>query len=306
MKRSYSSKETTEPANELQNQETEPANELEYQELLRNVSQMQKKLDALLKQRKQHSDQMPKPHYSFEEETTENVADKCFQSSSSKHDAFISSENSYSKKPSCSSSLPSNHSQLIVGNSPTIHRENLENDPDAFIGLQSRTSSETSHSTTSSGSSSLPSNHSRPKVGKKPPTELRHFHYPPKTITFKEFNDLLATRLSIETMQYELPRKFPYFNIFRNQYIIPLSVKFRGHRHIDLADLAETDEAFRNGFLDAYKGIFVEGCHIRREPRSSGKIAKKDTEERKMYRHLIVDLWTMLGLFFRIEIFSYF
>jgi hypothetical protein len=182
----------------------------------------------------------------------------------------------------------------------------LENDPDAFIGLQSRTSSETSHSTTSSGSSSLPSNHSRPKVGKKPPTELRHFHYPPKTITFKEFNDLLATRLSIETMQYELSRKFLSLYTFRNQYIIPLSVKFRGHRHIDLADLAETDEAFRNGFLDAYKGIFVEGCHIRREPRSSGKIAKKDTEERKMYRDLIVDLWTMLGLFFRIEIFSYF
>ena len=48
MKRSYSSKETTEPANELQNQETEPANELQYQEMLRNVSQMQKKLDALL------------------------------------------------------------------------------------------------------------------------------------------------------------------------------------------------------------------------------------------------------------------
>jgi len=176
MKRSYS-----EPANELQNQETEPANELQFQEMLRNVSQMQKKLDALLKQRKQHSDQMPKPHYSFEEETTENVADKCFQSSSSKHDAFISSENSYSKKPSCSSSLPSNHSQLIVGNSPTIHRENLENDPDAFIGLQSRTSSETSHSTTSPCSSrSLPSNHSRPTVGKKPPTTLRHFLYQKK------------------------------------------------------------------------------------------------------------------------------
>ena len=293
MKRSYS-----EPANELQNQETEPANELQFQEMLRTVSQMQKKMDALLKQCKQHSDQMPKPHYSFEEETTENVADKCFQSSSSKHDAFISSENSYSKKPSCSSSLPSNHSQLIVGNSPTIHRENLENDPDAFIGLQSRTSSETSHSTTSSGSSSLPSNHSRPKVGKKPPTELRHFHYPPKTITFKEFNDLLATRLSIETMQYELQRKFPYLHTFRNQYIIPLSVKFRGHRHIDLADLAETDEVFRNGFLDAYKAIFVEGCHIKRQKRPSGQIAKKDTEARRMYIHLLVDLWTMLGLFF--------
>jgi len=268
---------------------------------------MQKKLDALLKQCKQHSDQMPKPHSSFEEEITENVADKCFQSCSSKPDAFISSESSYSKKPSCSSSFPSKHSQLIVGNSPTMHRDNLENDPDAFIGLQSRTSSETSHSTTSSGSSSLPSNHSRPKVGKKPPTDLRHFRYPPKTITFKEFNDLLATRLSVETMQYELPRKFPYLYTFRNKYIVPLSVKFRGHRHIDLADLAETDEVFRNEFLDAYNAIFVEGCHIRREPRSSGKIAKKDTEERKMYIHLVVDLWTMLGLFFRIiEIFSYF
>jgi hypothetical protein len=182
-----------------------------------------------------------------------------------------------------------------------MHHEILENDPDAFIGLQGRTSSETSHSTTSSGSSSLPSNHSRPKVGKKPPTTLRHFLYQPKTITLKEFKDLLATQLSVETMQYELPRKFPNFNTFRNKYIIPLSEKFRGHRHIDLE---ETDEVFRNGFLDAYNAIFVEGCHLRREPRSSGKIAKKDTEERKMYRDLIVDFWTMLGLFFRIEIFS--
>lgn len=280
MKRSYSqlnsSKETTQENNSIM-EKSEPANESEYQELLRTASQMQKNLDALLKQCKQHSDQMSKPHYSFEEEISENVPDKCFQS--------------------CSSSFPSKHSQLIVGNSPTMHRDNLENDPDAFIGLQSRTSSETSHST---------SNHSRPKVGKKPPTELRHFRYPPKTITFKEFNDLLAKRLSAETMQYELPRKFPYLYTFRNEYIIPLSVKFRGHRHIDLADLAETDEVFRNGFLDAYNSIFVKGCHIRREPRSSGKIAKKDTEERKMYIHLIVDLWTMLGLFFRIEIFSYF
>jgi len=304
MKRSYSqmnsSKETTQENNSIM-EKSEPANELEYQELLRTASQMQKNLNALLKQCKQHSDQMPKPHYSFEEEITENVADKCFQSCSSKPDAFISSESSYSKKPSCSSSLPSKHSQLIVGNSPTMHRENLENDPDAFIGLQSRTSSEKSHSTTSSYSSSLPSNHSRPKVGKKPPTDLRHFRYPPKTITFKEFNDLLATQLSVETMQYELPRKFPNFNTFRNKYIIPLSEKFRGHRHIDLE---ETDEVFRNGFLDAYNAIFVEGCHLRREPRSSGKIAKKDTEERKMYRDLIVDFWTMLGLFFRIEIFS--
>jgi hypothetical protein len=55
MKRSYS-----EPANELQYQETEPANELQYQEMLRTASQMQKNLDALLKQCKQHSDQMPK------------------------------------------------------------------------------------------------------------------------------------------------------------------------------------------------------------------------------------------------------
>jgi hypothetical protein len=114
----------------------------------------------------------------------------------------------------------------------------------------------------------------------------------------KEFNDLLATRLSIETMQYELPRKFPYFNTFRHNYIIPLSVKFRGHRHIDLADLAETNEVFRNGFLDSYKAIFVEGCHIKREKRPSGQIAKKDTEARRMYIHLLVDLWTMLGLFF--------
>jgi hypothetical protein len=303
MKRGYSqlnsSKEKTQENYSIM-EKSELANELEYQEMLRTASQMQKSLDTLLKQCKQYSDQMPKPHYSFEEEVPENVADKCFQSCSSKPDAFISSESSYSKKqPSCSSSLPSKHSQLIVGNSPTMNCKNLENDPDAeHFGLQSRTSSETSHSTTSSCSSSLPFNHSRPKVGKKTPTELRHFHYQPKTITFKEFNDLLATRLSVETMQYELPRKFPFFYTFRNKYIIPLSEKFRGHRHIDLADLAETDEVFRNGFLDAYNGIFVEGCHIRREPRSSGKIAKKDTEERKMYIHLIVDLWTMLGFVF--------
>jgi hypothetical protein len=278
MKRSYSSKETTE-----ENQKSEPANELDYQEMLRTAAQMQKNLDKLLKQCKQRSDQMPKPHHTFEEEI---------------QDASISPESSYSKKPSCNSSLPSKHSQLIVGNSPTMHRENLENDPDAFIGLQSRTSSETSHSTTSSGSSSLPSNHSRPKVGKKPPTTLRHFIYQKKTVTLKEFKDLLATQLSVETMQYVLPRKFPYFNTFRDKYIIPLSEKFRGHRHIDLADLEETDEVFRNGFLNAYNAIFVEGCHNKREKRPSGQIAKKDNEARMMYIHLIVDLWTMLGLFF--------
>jgi hypothetical protein len=302
MKRDYSQlnslKETTQENYSIM-KESEQANELEYHELLRNVAQMQKNLDALLKQCKQHSDQMPKPHYSFEEEPTEKVADKCFQSSSSKPDAFISSESSYSKKPSCSSSLPSKHSQLIVGNSPTMHRENLENDPDAFIGLQSRTSSETSHSTTSPcSSSSLPSNHSRPKVGKKPPTTLRHFLYQKQTVTLKEFKDLLATKLSVETMQYELSRKFPDFNTFRVKYIIPLSEKFRGHRHIDLVDLAETDEVFRNGFLNAYNAIFVEGCHNKREKRPSGQIAKKDNEARMMYLHLIVDLWTMLGLFF--------
>ena len=48
---------------------SQPANELEYQEMLRTAMQMQKTVDSMLKQCKQHSDQMPERYYSYEEDS---------------------------------------------------------------------------------------------------------------------------------------------------------------------------------------------------------------------------------------------
>ena len=281
MKRGYSQlnslMETTQLNYSLMDTPLLPVNELEHQSMLRTALQMQKTADLIIKQCKQQSDQMLTPQFSYKEEISEIESD-----------AFIGS-----MKPSCSSKLPK------VGNTLTTHCENTENERDAFIGSQSRTSSESSYSMKSSCSSGLPSKHSKPNTGNTP-TQLRHFNYQPITITFKEFEDRLATQLSEATLQFELLRKFPFLHDFRSKYIIPLTEKFRGHKHIDLADLAETDEDFRTGFLDSYNAIFVEGCHIPRETRSLGKKAKKETKERIMYRHLIFDLWEMLGLLFLI------
>jgi hypothetical protein len=280
MKRGYSqlnsSKETTQENYSIE--KSEPANDkLDYQELLRNAAQTQKNLEALLKQCKQHSDQMPKPHYSLEEEFPETVSDKCFQSS-------------------CSSKLLSKIAQPNEGNTPTMHREDCKND----IGSQSRTSSVNSHPTTSSGSSRMPSKRSQQRqAGKTPPSENRHFKYLPMTITLTEFNNRLETKLSEDILQFQLQSTFPALHQFRTNYIIPLSEKFRGHRHIDLLDLPETDEDlhFRIGLMDSYNKVFVEGCHIPREARKAGQPAIPETEERVMYRWLISDLWEILGWF---------
>ena len=128
-------------------------------------------------------------------------------------------------------------------------------------------------------------------------TDHRHFKYQPKTLTLKEFKQRLATRLSDEVIGSELLRKFPSLHAFREEYLIPLAIKFSGEKDIELA-LMDDAETFRNGFENSYNTIFVQGCHIPRVPRAPGQPAIPETAERIQYRIFIRDLWETLGLLF--------
>jgi hypothetical protein len=168
----------------------------------------------------------------------------------------------------------------------TTPQSSLGTDSDNdFIGIasQSRTSSEKSDQTTESSSSKLSSQSNRKKI----PTDHRNFKYQPKILILKEFKQRLATRLSDAVLESELLRKFPSLHAFREEYIIPLTIKFPGDKDIELA-YAET---FRNGFENSYNTIFVQGCHICRVPRVTGEPAIPETAERIQYRILIRDLW---------------
>ena len=162
------------------------------------------------------------------------------------------------------------------------------------IGSQSKTSSEKSDQTEKSDQS-LSSQSKRKRI--KIPTDHRHFKYQPQTLTLKEFKQRLATRLSDEVLGSELLRKFPSLHAFREEYLIPLTIKFPGEKDIELA-LMDDAETFRNGFENSYNTIFVQGCHIPRVPRAPGQPAIPETAERIQYRILIRDLWEILGLLF--------
>ena len=67
---------------------------------------------------------------------------------------------------------------------------------------------------------------------------------------------------------------------------------------LDLSCLVGDDDMFRKGFESSYESIFVKGCHIPRIPRAAGITAIPETKHRIMYRHLIKDLWEILGSLF--------
>jgi hypothetical protein len=179
-----------------------------------------------------------------------------------------------------------------------------ESSHNALIGSQSRTSSEnsnhTTESSTSNGSVQLPNKR------KKIPTSHRHFRYQPLTLTLNEFKLRLAARLSEDVLETELMVKFPSLYAFREEYIIPLTRKFPCTKTLDLSCLVGDDDMFRKGFESSYESIFVKGCHVPRIPRAAGKTAIPETKQRIMYRHLIKDLWEILGsLFYYAYLFRY-
>jgi hypothetical protein len=179
-----------------------------------------------------------------------------------------------------------------------------ESSHNELIGSQSRTSSEnsnhTTESSTSNGSVQLPNKR------KKIPTSHRHFRYQPLTLTLNEFKLRLAARLSEDVLETELMVKFPSLYAFREEYIIPLTRKFPCTKTLDLSCLVGDDDMFRKGFESSYESIFVKGCHVPRIPRAAGKTAIPETKQRIMYRHLIKDLWEILGsLFYYAYLFRY-
>ena len=203
------------------------------------------------------------------------------------------------------SSSSSSDSQCIKMSTPQPSwvRGMAESSHNAQIGSQSRTSSENSNhteSSTSNGSVQLPNKR------KKIPTSHRHFRYQPLTLTLNEFKLRLATRLSEDVLETELMVKFPSLYAFREEYIIPLTRKFPCTKTLDLSCLVGDDDMFRKGFESSYESIFVKGCHVPRIPRAAGKTAIPETKQRIMYRHLIKDLWEILGsLFYYAYLFRY-
>ncbi len=92
--------------------------------------------------------------------------------------------------------------------------------------------------------------------------------------------------------------KFPSLYAFIEEYIIPLTRKFSCTKTLDLSCLVGDDDMFRKGFESSYESIFVKGCHIPRIPRAAGITTIPETKHRIMYRHLIKDLWEILGSLF--------
>ena len=185
---------------------------------------------------------------------------------------------------------------------PSLVRGMEEISHNALIGSLSRTSSENSNHSTESSSSN--GSAQLPNKRKKIPTTHRHFRYQPLTLTLNEFKLRLASRLSEAVLESELMIKFPSLYAFREEYIIPLTIKFPCTKTLDLSCLVGDDDMFRKGFESTYESIFVKGCHVPRLPRAAGITAIPETKQRIMYRHLIKDLWEILGsLFFNAYLF---
>jgi hypothetical protein len=185
---------------------------------------------------------------------------------------------------------------------PSLVRGMEEISHNALIGSLSRTSSENSNHSTESSSSN--GSAQLPNKRKKIPTTHRHFRYQPLTLTLNEFKLRLASRLSEAVLESELMIKFPSLYAFREEYIIPLTIKFPCTKTLDLSCLVGDDDMFRKGFESTYESIFVKGCHVPRIPRAAGIMAIPETKQRIMYRHLIKDLWEILGsLFFNAYLF---
>ena len=185
---------------------------------------------------------------------------------------------------------------------PSLVRGMEEISHNALIGSLSRTSSENSNHSTESSSSN--GSAQLPNKRKKIPTTHRHFRYQPLTLTLNEFKLRLASRLSEAVLESELMIKFPSLYAFREEYIIPLTIKFPCTKTLDLSCLVGDDDMFRKGFESTYESIFVKGCHVPRLPRAAGITAIPETKQRIMYHHLIKDLWEILGsLFFNAYLF---
>jgi hypothetical protein len=144
----------------------------------------------------------------------------------------------------------------------------------------SRTSSENSERTSSSKKSKGSTSEGH-----------RHFKLPNINLTPSEFEDRLKAKLTEDVMQDKLVTLFKPLSDFRDKYIIPLSKKCPG-QEIELTTLKDFDT---HGFLSAYLALFINGCHVRRQPRKAGEIVIPDSKEREMYRHLFKDLWGLLG-----------
>lgn len=126
------------------------------------------------------------------------------------------------------------------------------------------------------------------------PSAHRHFNIEPSSLSLKDFKIKLAVKLSESVMEYQLLKNFPLLHDFRKTFVLPLKEKYPLEKEIDLKDNDENSMRF----LDAFKTLFVKGCHVKREPRRKGIKAVPDKSERIMFRNLIKDLWEILGLRF--------